>query len=79
MEAKNYAQTSAQETSHTRKFAEPRGWALKWDGPGLDGFSPSKTEEPEQMDANGARGKFAEPRGWALKWDGFGLSEQRKA
>ena len=80
MKAKDYAQTSAQETGRTRgKFAEPRGWALKWDGSGLNGFSPSKTEEPERMDANGAREKFAEPRGWALKWDGFGLSEQRKA
>jgi hypothetical protein len=54
------------------KFAEPRGWALKWV------FSrrpvPPPTENVEES-SRGVGRKFPEPRGWAAQWDGSALSE----
>ena len=57
------------------KFAEPRGWALKW------AFTQEMEHSiAEQVSENGdgTWEKFAEPRGWAMKWDGLALSEARK-
>ncbi|MEE9617690.1 MAG: hypothetical protein V3T90_11905 [Anaerolineae bacterium] len=63
------------DTRSREKFAEPRGWALKWV------FTPEagpSIAEQEMGDNSGTREKFAEPRGWAMKWDGLALSEARK-
>jgi hypothetical protein len=71
--------------------AEPRGWALHWDGSAL---SQADTQEREngsrrakcdgfawsgfemQASENGnGVSAFARPRSWALEWDGFALAE----
>ena len=61
--------------NHWRKFAEPRGWALKWVF-----TQESAGSAPEQEVKNDDRTweEFAEPRGWALKWDGSALSDAEK-
>ncbi|MDY6877060.1 MAG: hypothetical protein SWK90_12765 [Chloroflexota bacterium] len=56
------------------KFAEPRGWAMKWDGFGLS-ESGARKREIKDSNGSGIREKFMEPRGWAMKWDGGSLSE----
>jgi len=65
-------QNREQVPTQREKFAEPRGWAMKWV------FTPEATHptaEQETGSGSGVWEKFAEPRGWALKWDGFSLSE----
>jgi len=64
------------------KFAEPRGWALKWsfaeEAPSEWPFeregAPVPTVGQTTGNGNGARKEFANPRGWALKWDGAALA-----
>ncbi|MGD8969373.1 MAG: hypothetical protein PVI07_17860 [Anaerolineae bacterium] len=50
-----------------RKFAEPRSWAGKWCGHGLNG---GKTQS---RDVKRKEGRFSEPRGWSARWCGKGL------
>jgi hypothetical protein len=50
-----------------RKFAEPRSWAAKWCGYGLnEGETQSRAVKRKE-------GRFSEPRGWSAKWCGKGL------
>jgi hypothetical protein len=88
MDGQNGTRMSDQEATRS---AEPRGWALHWDGSAL---SQADTQERE----NGSRGArcdrfalsgfemqasekgdgvsvFARPRSWALEWDGLALAE----
>ena len=37
----------AQDNSTWRKFAEPRGWAVKWDGFGLPGVRERQAEKAQ--------------------------------
>jgi hypothetical protein len=62
-----------QEDRNAKKFAEPRGWAAKWCGYGLDDRRGPTTLV--RTYAHSSVRKFAEPRGWAAKWCGDGLSE----
>jgi len=63
------------DTRSREKFAEPRGWALKWVFT-PEAASPTVEQGPETSDETGE--KFAEPRGWAMKWDGLALSTAGK-
>ncbi len=55
-----------------QKFAEPRGWALKWVFSQETACAPAGQEISSD---NGTCSKFVEPRAWAMKWDGSALSE----
>ncbi|OQY16443.1 MAG: hypothetical protein DRI77_05225 [Chloroflexi bacterium] len=54
------------------KFAEPRGWALKWVF--AQEAAPPAAEQAQENYGR-SREKFAEPRGWAMMWDGFTMSK----
>ena len=75
----------------TTRFAEPRGWALQWEGSALP---QSGTQKPENGSGRAKWNQFAlsgtgmlasengngvsvfaRPRSWALEWDGFALAE----
>lgn len=60
------------DTRNQGKFAEPRGWALKWV---LTEERAHPAVEQETENGCGVWDRFAEPRGWAVKWDGSALSE----
>jgi len=68
-------QYRVQAFTQRKKFAEPRGWALKWVFT-QEAAGSATGQVPE--DDNGTWEKFAEPRGWALKWDGFALSDVKE-
>jgi hypothetical protein len=73
------------------RSAEPRGWALHWDGSALsqaDTIERENGSRRDRWDAFGSsrfevrapengngRSAFARPRSWALAWDGFALAE----
>jgi hypothetical protein len=88
MDGQNDTWRSDQEATRS---AEPKGWALHWDGSAL---SQADTQEREsgsrrarcdrfvlsgsemQASENGnGVSVFARPRSWALEWDGFALAE----
>ena len=62
-------------TRNGKKFAEPRGWALKWV---LDEAEAQALAVEQQKPEHGNKEKFAEPHGWAMKWDGFALADADK-
>jgi hypothetical protein len=55
-----------------RKFAEPRSWAGKWCGYGLE----EKSTESQAVERK--EGRFSRPRGWAANWCGRGLFNGRE-
>jgi hypothetical protein len=56
-----------------KKFAEPRGWALKWVLAEAEAQAQVLAAEQQKSAPSGK--KFAEPRSWAVKWDGTALSD----
>jgi hypothetical protein len=54
------------------KFTEPRSWAGKWCGYGLEG----KATQSKAVERKG--GRFAKPRGWSANWCGRGLFNGRE-
>jgi hypothetical protein len=61
----------------TRKFPEPKAWALDWDFE-----APAQTSEAnasggelgqESDPAYGKWDKFPQPKGWSLEWDGASM------
>ncbi len=61
-------------TRNGKKFAEPRGWALKW----VLAEAEAQALAAEQQKPEQSGKKFAEPQGWAMKWDGAALSDADK-
>jgi len=61
------------DTKNSGKFAEPRGWALKWVF--TEAFPPLTEQSLKQRP--GTREKFLEPRSWAAKWDGGALCSEK--
>jgi hypothetical protein len=73
------------------RSAEPRGWALNWDGSALSQANMQERENGGrgarcdsftlsefEMQASGngnGVGVFARPKSWALEWDGSALAE----
>jgi hypothetical protein len=88
MDGQNDTRMSDQETTRS---AEPRGWALHWDGSALSQASMQEREngsrrarcdrfalsgtEMQASEKSNGVSAFARPRGWALEWDGFALAE----
>jgi len=58
------------DAQNREKFAEPRGWAMKWV---FTQETIPSTAEQEAGNGNETWEKFVEPRGWAMKWDGSAL------
>ena len=63
------------DTRNGKKFAEPRGWALKWV---LAEAEAQALAVEQQKPEHSGKEKFSEPRSWAAKWDGFALSDTEK-
>ena len=63
----------AKKDRNAGKFAEPRSWAARWCGHGLNTPGP----RPQRVEPNEKR--FIKPRGWSAKWCGGGLGVDPRA
>ncbi len=60
------------DTRNGKKFAEPRGWALRWVLDEAEAQAQALAAEQQKSEPSGKE-KFSEPRSWAMKWDGTAL------